>query len=316
MRRLPKDSEQRDRDKEGREKGKDKDKKGRRERDRERDYARKMAAAQQVPMRMAMMQGMMGMNPAMHMAMMQQMGMVPPPPYLQAAMQRTPPPPPPPPPPSSAAVAVRHAAMFGGEGVLGPRVHGTGSMSSSTSDSSSDDSSGDEPGVLAPAAAMAAMAAMWPAATAAAASGEAGAVGGIEAFLSACPVDPEAADRFRALPPHLQQFVMRRGPISETRNPSAVLIARVRDAELGRVDVGGGEFDRAGSVGEERGAKPARRSAKVTIEAMIRDYRLSPGCAWMLRALPPDKQKLAARIDPAGQSDPSGYVAEQLKKIV
>jgi hypothetical protein len=69
------------------------------------------------------------------------------------------------------------------------------------------------------------------------------------------------------------------------------------------------------SLDDERG-RPARRSAKVTIEAMVRDYRLSPGCAWMLRALPPDKQKLAARIDPAGQADPSGYVAEQLKRIV
>jgi len=248
-----------------------------------------------------MMQGMMGqmgMNPAMHMAMMQQMGMVPPQPYLHAAMQR-----------------------FGGEDPRGHHNSGGAGSSSSSSDSSSSDSSGDDAGVLGPAAAMAAMAAMWPAATAAAASGDQGIIGGgIEAFLAACPVDPEAADRLRSLPPHMQQSVMRRGPISETRNPSAVLIARMRDAELGRGDAGGGEYDR----GDERGPgavswggpKPARRSAKVTIEAMIRDYRLSPGCAWMLRALPPDKQKLAARIDPAGQSDPSGYVAEQLKKIV
>jgi len=49
---------------------------------------------------------------------------------------------------------------------------------------------------------------------------------------------------------------------------------------------------------------------------MISDFRLSPGCAWMMRSLPPDKQKLAAKIDPSGQADPSGYVAEQLRKIV
>lgn len=67
---------------------------------------------------------------------------------------------------------------------------------------------------------------------------------------------------------------------------------------------------------DDKGPKPARRSAKATIEAMIQDYRLSPGCAWMLRALPPDKQKMASRIDPSGQADPSGFVAEQLKKIV
>eukprot|EP00927_Polykrikos_kofoidii_P053397 TRINITY_DN4786_c2_g1_i2.p1 TRINITY_DN4786_c2_g1~~TRINITY_DN4786_c2_g1_i2.p1 ORF type:complete len:485 (-),score=84.53 TRINITY_DN4786_c2_g1_i2:228-1682(-) len=144
----------------------------------------------------------------------------------------------------------------------------------------------------------------------------------LEAFLAANPVDPEAADRVRALPVNLQQAVMKRGPVSDTRNPSAVLIARVRDAELGR---GGGQVAGHGAainegppppVEVDDGPRPARRSAKVTIETMIRDYRLVPGCAWMLRALPPDKQKLAARIDPAGQADPSGYVAEQMKKIV
>lgn len=45
---------------------------------------------------------------------------------------------------------------------------------------------------------------------------------------------PEAADKLRALPPHLQRIVIERGPVSTYRNPSAVLLARVRDAELGR----------------------------------------------------------------------------------
>jgi len=257
-------------------------------RTRGRNYARKLAASQ-APMHMAMVQGMM--HP-LQLAMMQQMGMVPPA-YL-AAMQQ----------PPGAAQALSRSMMFDGR---------AGASSSSSSESSDSESSGDESGVMHPAAAMAAMAAMWPGAAAAAAGGvEPGGGPNIEAFLAACPVDPEAADRLRALPPPLQQSVMRRGPLSETRNPSAVLIARVRDVEPA---VAPSEYDRS-AASDERGPKPARRSAKVTIEAMIRDYRLSPGCAWMLRALPPDKQKLAARIDPAGQTDPSGYVAEQLKRIV
>jgi len=255
-----------------------------------------------------MMQSMMGMAHPMHLAMMQQMGMVPPP-YL--AMHRPPHP--------------RGQSKFGGDSSRRKRRHGrsghsdgAAASSSSSSDSSDSDSSHSGGGGFHPAAAMAAMAAMWPppAAAAAAGSADVSGAGNVEAFLASCPVDPEAADRLRALPPHLQQSVVRRGPISDTRNPSAVLIARVRDAELGRVDGPPGDFDRGGPAGDDRGPKPARRSAKVTIEAMIRDYRLSPGCAWMLRALPPDKQKLAARIDPAGQADPSGYVAEQLKRIV
>jgi len=286
---------------------------------------------------MAMMQGMMGMaNPAMHMAMMQQMGMVPPH-YMHPMHGGMPPPPPPGMPPFGPCMGgVTSKKRRGKDGASGSKHGADGSgvpptgadaSSSSSSDSSSEDSSAEDDAVGAhPAAAMAPMG-MWPGAPAAG-SGLDGA-GGVEAFLAQCPVDPEAADRLRALPPHLQQAVMRRGPVSDTRNPSAVLIARVRDAEIGRggpLGPGGGgcspppgDFgDRGGLMdfADDKGPKPARRSAKATIEAMIQDYRLSPGCAWMLRALPPDKQKMASRIDPSGQADPSGFVAEQLKKIV
>eukprot|EP00439_Symbiodinium_sp_Y106_P022992 s4670_g2.t2 len=64
------------------------------------------------------------------------------------------------------------------------------------------------------------------------------------------------------------------------------------------------------------GMRPVKQSAKTAIEALINDFHLQPECAWMLRSLPPDKQKLAARIDPSGQADASGYVAEELKKIL
>jgi len=285
-----------------RERGRDKDRAGRHDRGqvRKRTSARKLAA-QQAPLQMAMMQGMM-----MHPMQMAMMGMMPPP-YL-SAMQRPPGPP-------------QAPRRYRADGTRRKRrrkqsrcEEDGGASSSSSSDSSESESSPEGDGVMNPAAAMAAMAAMWPAAAAAAAGTNEPTV---EAFLSSCPIDPEAANRMRALPPAMQQSVIRRGPIADTRNPSAVLIARVRDAETGRTaESSANDMDRANALADERGAKPARRSAKVTIEGMIRDYRLSPGCAWMLRALPPDKQKLAARIDPSGQADPSGYVAEQLKRIV
>lgn len=284
-------------------------------------------------MQMAMMHGMMGM------AMMQQMGQMGmmPPGYLhsmaaqQAQMMMA----------DKDGKASRKRRRKSSRAKQGATNGGAARHSSSSSSDSSSDSE-DDAGVLPPPAAMAAMAAMWPgAAGPPGPNGHPAPVEDVEAFLAANPVDPEAADRLRALPPHLQQAVVQRGPVSDTRNPSAVLIARVRDVELR-----GGGAAAAGPLGAPAGVgaalptnaaasgdpdygavpyaastrggspKPARRSAKVTIESMIRDYRLSPGCAWMLRALPPDKQKLAARIDPAGQSDPSGYVAEQLKKIV
>jgi len=55
----------------------------------------------------------------------------------------------------------------------------------------------------------------------------------VEAFLQINAVDPDAAMRLRGLPPHLQHRVLERGDLRHTRNPSAVLIARVRDAESG-----------------------------------------------------------------------------------
>jgi len=313
----------------------------------QRDYFKKLAAAQQNPaMRMAMMQGMMGMgNPAMQMAMMQQqMGMMSP--QLMAMQQ-----------------ASNMQAMLGmmkgkksskrrrrdkdrkdrgdGAGKSGRRANGSApaaanSGSSSSTDSSSDDDSGEfmplgmmPPGMQPGMPPMG----MWP--------GHPGLPGSsdnaVEAFLAQCPVEPDAADRLRALPPHLQKVVIARGPVAESRNPSAVLIARVRDAELGRGAAPPGQMKAANdmgdfpgggarsSVGGEAGGSGAggskqpqgvRKSAKSTIESMISEFGLSPGCAWMMRALPPDKQKMASRIDPTGQADPSGYVAEQLQKIV
>lgn len=261
---------------------KDREKARRRAEKQQRGYMNMMAAQQNPAMRMAMMQGMMGMaNPAMQMAMMQQMS------YVQAmqAAGRMPPgmPPfgmfqPPPPPPQPKKKRRRK------EGASG---------SSSSSESGSKDSSdaGLTKGV--PSGSMA-----------------------VEAFLAQCPVDPEAADRLRALPPHLQQAVMARGSVADSRNPAAVLISRIRDAQLGQA----GSEPMLGDLGEgvdgDGGKLAMRRSAKSTIEDMISEYRLSPGCAWMLRALPPDRQKLAAKIDPSGQADPSGYVAEMLKTIV
>lgn len=289
---------------------------------------------------MRMMQGMMGMNPAaMQMAMMQQMGPMGMmhPSYMQAMQQQ-------------------QQMMMGKDGRKGRAKPGEGSSSDSgDSSSSSSDSSAPGNGGFNPAAAMAAMAAMqhqWPASASAGPPPQAKQIPGmpppppppppppgtpgygmppgaggalvdcdeeVEAFLVANPVNEEAADRLRALPPHLQTGVMKRGPVSDTRNPSGVLLARVRDAEIGKPEgtdsttVSEKEKPAAAATSE---AVPARKSHKAAIEAMINDYRLAVNVSWTMRALPPDKQKLAAKIDPSGQADPSGYVAEELKKIV
>jgi len=77
-----------------------------------------------------------------------------------------------------------------------------------------------------------------------------------------------------------------------------------------------GVYPPAQYAGGEWPTRRPRRNAKDVIEAMIAEYRLAPSCAWVLRSLPPDRQKVAARIDPSGKADPSAYVAEQLEMIV
>ncbi|CAE7157708.1 unnamed protein product [Symbiodinium pilosum] len=134
----------------------------------------------------------------------------------------------------------------------------------------------------------------------------------VEEFLKAATeLEAEVANRFRDMPPHLQQEVMRRGPL-DARSPTSSLLSRMKQAlEADR----SGCLLRGGGPGNG-GMRPVKQSAKAAIEALINDFHLQPECAWMLRSLPPDKQKLAARIDPSGQADASGYVAEELKKIV
>merc|ERR1719198_861842 len=197
---------------------------------------------------------------AMQMSMMQMMGV--PPQYLQALQmqqkhKRK---------EKEARKKERKASQQKGEEEVDGEDGEESSESSSSGDSSSDSSS-DEAGGLDPAAAYAAMNAMWQTANAGAAAPLppmlAPAVGSmplpvedVEAYLAANLVEPEAANSLRALPPRLQQYVIQRGPVSDTRNPSAVLIARIRDVELNSTEpsnsmgvasdfVGGGGISRA-----------------------------------------------------------------------
>jgi len=252
--------------------------------------------AQQAPMYMAMMQGMMGWNhPAVHLAMMQQMASQA---YMHSPEQL------------QLLQEWQKQRLAGTDKVSSSKPqHGEGEDTESTS---SVDSRKDKDAAKFPPhpATMGAMSTMWP-------PGPPSTTGAssvtVEAFLAENHVDPDVADRLRALAPHRQQDVIRRGSVSGSWNPSVTLKSRICRVEH---DYGSGFSGSAFAIHDEKGSWPARRSVKATIEGLIRDYNLSPGCAWMLRALPPDKQKLAARIDPSGQADTSGYVADQLQEIV
>jgi len=125
-----------------------------------------------------------------------------------------------------------------------------------------------------------------------------------EQFLASNPVDPEAAARLRALPPHLQRIVLDRGPLFGTKNPSAVLIVRIRDAEKG-----GPNINQA--LGAP--APPPQHHSHPGIEGMISKYSLDARAAQMLRCLPPQQQAMAAEFPLHEARNPSAFVMAQLQ---
>lgn len=126
----------------------------------------------------------------------------------------------------------------------------------------------------------------------------------VEQFLMLNPVDPEAATRLRSLPPHLQRMVMERGPLAGTRNPSSVLIVRIRDAERGSAT--------AAAHGLGLPAPPPTFATDPAVERIIAQYNLDARAAGMLRSLPPDQQKAAADLPLHEARNPSAFVMAQL----
>lgn len=57
----------------------------------------------------------------------------------------------------------------------------------------------------------------------------------VELFLTANPVDTGSANQLRREPPHIALAVMDRGPLRSCRDPSGVIVARIRDAKRGNL---------------------------------------------------------------------------------
>jgi len=79
----------------------------------------------------------------------------------------------------------------------------------------------------------------------------------VEAFLAGNPVDFQAASRLRALPAHLQRFVLMRGSLSGVRDANSVLMSRIRDAMQGAGGMGMG-MGMAGAQGMQQGLPPGQ----------------------------------------------------------
>merc|ERR1719221_436362 len=127
----------------------------------------------------------------------------------------------------------------------------------------------------------------------------------VEAFLAVNPVDQGTAFRFRALPLSLQRLVMMRGSLVGTRDPSAVLMSRVRDA----IQSGGNSV---GGMGTQ--PPPPSSGTSPEVEAFLAANPVDFQAASRLRALPPHLQRFVLiRGQLSGVRDASSVLMSRVR---
>uniref|UniRef100_A0A7S4RLN9 Uncharacterized protein n=1 Tax=Alexandrium monilatum TaxID=311494 RepID=A0A7S4RLN9_9DINO len=128
----------------------------------------------------------------------------------------------------------------------------------------------------------------------------------IEDFLKANDVDERAAADLRDCPPDVQRRALARGDLSSARNPSAALLARIRDA---RVEVRGG-----GSGGIYMGGTGVGLPSTKAIEDFIQDNRIGDSAAKTLRESSPTvKRAVLACGNLSGNQDPSTELLARIR---
>jgi len=120
---------------------------------------------------------------------------------------------------------------------------------------------------------------------------------------------------------------MDRGPVAGTRNPSSVVISRIKEVEAlrlgampgagalglappGLLGLSGRPLSPAAGLLGGGGGNPLQQNPE--IEALIGRYSLDPQAANMLRRLPPHQQQLAMKLPIAEARNPSAFVMTQL----
>lgn len=132
----------------------------------------------------------------------------------------------------------------------------------------------------------------------------------VEAFLAMNPVDSGTAARFRALPINLQRMVLMRGSLVGTRDPSAVLMSRVRDA------IQNGGVTGASPMGGCSGIPglPSVTMSSPEVEAFLVANPVDFQAASRLRALPPHLQRLVLiRGSLSGVRDASSVLMSRVR---
>ncbi|CAJ1343670.1 unnamed protein product [Effrenium voratum] len=128
----------------------------------------------------------------------------------------------------------------------------------------------------------------------------------VETFLSMNTVEAHAASKLRTLPRKLQRQVLDRGSLMGARDPSAVLISRVRDAMMSSAQS-------LPSMPMVTMTLPNGQQVHPAAEALILRHGLDAQCAQQLRQLPLQLQAVAAELPVHEARNPSAFVMAQLQ---
>jgi len=128
-----------------------------------------------------------------------------------------------------------------------------------------------------------------------------------EEFLRQFGVDDRASDALRALPEDLQRQIMDRGGLANARNPSSVLLARIRE-------VGAGASGNPPPLRDEPRGHMPRRSLQEEVDDFIRGNDLDNVAADALRGCTPDVQDAVLdRGSLATARNPSSAVLSRIR---
>eukprot|EP00928_Gymnodinium_smaydae_P054197 TRINITY_DN38015_c0_g1_i1.p2 TRINITY_DN38015_c0_g1~~TRINITY_DN38015_c0_g1_i1.p2 ORF type:complete len:274 (-),score=45.55 TRINITY_DN38015_c0_g1_i1:199-1020(-) len=112
----------------------------------------------------------------------------------------------------------------------------------------------------------------------------AGAVGDVETFIQVNNLDASAGSKLRGLPEHIRRAVMERGNLQDARNPNAVLMGRIKEAEANAG--GGGGAPMGGHQGPPPGSTPS-----TDVNVFIMENNIDTSAGEKLKALSPEIQK-------------------------
>jgi len=121
----------------------------------------------------------------------------------------------------------------------------------------------------------------------------------VETFLATNPVDMGAANQLRREPTHVALAVIERGPLRSCRDPSGVMVARIRDAKAGKLGPAPTNNNNNNSQGQQAQSSPPPLPPPQPVDPNASDVdkfllinRIDQAGAIALKSEPPEVQRL------------------------